>query len=119
MASGSELRRRTATFTVRVTPEERDAIDALAMQKGLTVGAFLRAAALGNSGPRAKTRIPVDEALLRQLLGQIGKVGGNLNQIAKRLNTGGAATASEVRAALVAQEEVRQAVLKALRTPTR
>jgi hypothetical protein len=119
MASGSELRRRTATFTVRVTPEERDAIDALAMQRGLTVGAFLRAAALGSGGPRAKTRIPVDEALLRQLLGQIGKVGGNLNQIAKRLNTGGAAMASEVRAALAAHEEVRQAVFKALRTPTR
>lgn len=119
MTSGSETRRRNTSIMVRVTPQERDAIDDLAMRKGLTLAAFLRATALGDPGPRAKTRIPVDEALLRQLLGQIGKVGGNLNQIAKRLNIGGAASASEVRAALAEYHELRQAVLTALRTPTR
>lgn len=119
MTSGSELRRRNTSIMVRVTPEERDAIDQLAMQKGLTLGAFLRAAALGDPGPRTRRRIPVDERLLRQLLGQVGKVGGNLNQIAKRLNSGGAASASELRAALEAHEEVRHAILNALRTPTR
>jgi len=119
MASGSELRRRTATFTVRVTPEERDAIDALAMQKGLTVGAFLRAAALGDKGPRAKTRIPVDEELLRRLLGQTGKIGGNLNQIAKQLNKGGAVATPDVLAAVAEYRQLRQAILAALRTPTR
>ena len=119
MTSGSETRRRNTSIMVRVTPQERDAIDDLAMRKGLTLAAFLRAAALGDPGPRARTRIPVDEALLRQLLGQIGKVGGNLNQIAKRLNSGGAAAASEVRAALAEYRELRQAILTALRTPTR
>ncbi len=119
MTSGSETRRRNTSIMVRVTPQERDAIDALSMQKGLTLAAFLRAAALGDPGPRARSRIPVDEALLRQLLGQIGKVGGNLNQIAKRLNSGGVAAASEVWAALADYRELRQAILAALRTPTR
>lgn len=119
MPSGSELRRRTGTITVRVTPEERDAIDQLAMQRGLTVGAFLRSAALDSPGPRARTRIPVDEALLRQLLGQTGKVGGNLNQIAKQLNMGGAVIAADLEAALAEFQELRQAILTAIRTPTR
>ena len=119
MTSGSETRRRNTSIMVRVTPEERDVIDDLALRRGLTLGAFLRAAALGDAGPRSLTRIPADAAMLQQLLGQIGKVGGNLNQIARQMNTGGAADAAEVRAALAAFDEVRQAILTALGTPTR
>ena len=117
MASGTEKRRRGDTITVRVTPDERARIDDLSMQKGLSVGAFMRAAALGDPGVRARRRIPVDARLLRRLLGEAGRAGNNLNQIARRLNAGGEADAAELQAALAAHEDVRRAILEALEVP--
>lgn len=117
MASGTEKRRRSDTITVRVTPDERATIDDLSMHAGLSVGAFLRGAALGDPGVRAQRRIPVDAALLRRLLGEAGRVGNNLNQIARRLNAEGQAEPAELGAALAAHDEVRRAILKALEGP--
>lgn len=117
MASGTEKRRRGDTITVRVTPDERALIDDLSMQKGLSVGAFMRAAALGDPGVRARRRIPVDAKLLRRLLGEVGRAGNNLNQIARRLNADGEADAAELQAALAAHEGMRRAILRALEVP--
>ena len=119
MASGSDKRRRTDTITIRVTPDERAVIDDLSMRKGLSVGAFMRAAALGDPGKRARRRVPLDAKLLRNLLGEVGRTGNNLNQIARRVNTTGEHDAAQLRAALVAHEEMRQAILSALGVPHR
>lgn len=119
MASGTEKRRRGDTITVRLTPDERAAIDDLSMRKGLSVGAFMRAAALGDPGPRARPRVPVDAKLLRRLLGEVGRVGNNLNQIARRLNADKAVEPRELRTALAAQDELRVAILTALGRPVR
>lgn len=124
MASGTEKRRRGDTITVRLTPDERAAIDDLSMRKGLSVGAFMRAAALhsiygGDPGPRARPRVPVDAKLLRRLLGEVGRVGNNLNQIARRLNADEAVEPRELRAALAAQDELRAVILTALGRPVR
>ena len=119
MSSGSEKRRRGDTITVRVTPDERATIDERSMEQGLTIGAYMRAAALGDPGPRAKPRIPVDAKLLRRLLGEVGRVGNNLNQIAKRLNSGHQVAPKELAAALEAQEALRAAILHILEAPAR
>ena len=100
MSSGSEKRRRGDTITVRVTPDERAVIDEHSMRRGLTVGAYMRAVALGDPGPRAKRRIPVDAKLLRRLLGEVGRVGNNLNQIAHVLNADGEETPERLAAVL-------------------
>ena len=98
MASGSDKRQRGETVTVRLTRDERDALDALASRSGLAVGAFMRAASFGDAGPRAQRRPPADHKALRQLLGECGRVGNNLNQIAHALNAGGSVILSEITA---------------------
>jgi hypothetical protein len=80
---------RTKLVPVRCTAEERAAIKAVADKAGLSVGAFLRAAALGNAGPRAVRRPPIERKELARLLGHLGKVGSNLNQLAHAFNSRG------------------------------
>jgi hypothetical protein len=118
MASGSDKRQRGETVTVRLSKDERDALDALASRSGLAAGAFMRAATFGDAGPRAQRRPPVDHRALRQLLGECGRVGNNLNQIARRLNEGGGANIPELRAALAAYLDIRAAILRALAMDT-
>ncbi len=87
--SKSEKRQRTESIYARVTPAEKAAFLARADKSGMATAAFARAALIGDAGPRAQRRIPADAAALRQVLGHLGKTGGNLNQIARYLHTGG------------------------------
>ncbi len=114
MASGSDKRLREHTVTVRLSDGEREKLDELSSRSGLAVGAFMRAAAFGDSGPRAQRRPPVDHAALRQILGHCGRIGNNLNQIAKHLNVGGKPDLHEIKEALGAYLDIRHAILKAL-----
>jgi hypothetical protein len=87
-------RRRVAdpkdTFiTVRCTSDDRAAIEEQATRAGLSVGAYLRSLALGAPGPRAVRRPPVERAELAKILAHIGKLGSNVNQIAKAIHTTG------------------------------
>jgi hypothetical protein len=114
MASGSDKRQRGETVTVRLTKDERDTLDALASRSGLAAGAFMRAAAFGDAGPRAQRRPPIDHVALRQILGQWGRIGNNLNQIAKHLNAAGPVNIPELKAALAGHPDIRIAILRAL-----
>lgn len=118
MASGTNKRQRGRTKTVRFTQEELTTVETLSSRSGLAVGAFLRAAALGDSGPRAQRRPPVDHQALRQILGHCGRIGNNLNQIAKHLNAGGQPEMEELREALTAYLGIRTAILAALAMKT-
>lgn len=118
MASGSDKRQRGETVTVRLTKDERDTLDALSSRSGMAAGAFMRAAAFGDAGPRAQRRPPVDHIALRQLLGECGRVGNNLNQIAHNLNAGRPVNIPELRAALAAYLDIRAAILRALAMDT-
>lgn len=77
---------RDALIHVRCTYREREAIKAAAEQAGLSVGAFLRALALGDAGPRAVRKPPVERGELVRILGHIGKLGSNINQITKQMH---------------------------------
>ena len=102
---GSNQRQRTKTAMVRMTPEESAAILERAQNAGLSTAAYLRACALGDSGPRAKRAPPINRALLGEALASLNRVGNNLNQIAKHLNSGGhpdSAAMTAARAELVA-----------------
>jgi len=118
MASGTDKRQRGETVTVRLTKDERDTLDALSSRSGLAAGAFMRAAAFGDAGPRARRRPTADHKALRQLLGECGRVGNNLNQIARRLNEGGPVNIPELKAALAAYLDIRAAILRALAMDT-
>lgn len=80
--SGSEKRQRTTIVTMRISPQEAATIRQLAQNRGETVSAMMRSALLHNR-PRL-TRI--DLQAVARLLGQLGKIGSNINQIAHRYN---------------------------------
>ena len=78
-------------IAVRLTDDDHSFLEQTAKDAGLSVGAFLRAIALGTAGARAVKRPPIDRKQLAKLLGEIGKLGSNVNQIARWANTDRAA----------------------------
>jgi len=77
---------RTQFIAVRCTPAERAAIAERASQAGLSIGAYLRSLSLGTAGPRAVRRPPIERKELARLLGWLGKLGSNVNQLARGFN---------------------------------
>ena len=112
----SEKRQRTDRLFVRLTPEEKAAFLARADKSGMASGAFARAALTGSAGPRAQKKVPADAVALRQVLGQLGKVGSNLNQTARYLHTGGSPTTvlPDIREALAENARIRDLLYAAL-----
>jgi len=84
----SEKRQRTRQVKTRLTDAEYALFLERADKAGMAAAAFLRTAALDSAGPRAQRRPPVNAQMLRLVLGHLGKVGSNLNQIARHLNRG-------------------------------
>lgn len=116
----SETRQRGRQVKARFTDAEHAAFLARADKAGLAAAAFLRAAALGNAGPRAQKRVPADAQALREVLGHLGKIGGNLNQIARYLHTGGSAEVvlGDIRDVLADHARIRDRLYEALgKTP--
>ena len=107
-------RRRETQLLIRMSRQEADDARALADKAGLALGAFARASMLGDPGPRAQRRPPADHAALRRILGELGRVGNNINQIAHRLNTGERAETPHLNEALSAYIEIRNAIFDAL-----
>lgn len=114
MTSGTEKRARTANLTIRLTTDERATIDAAAERAGLMSGSYARQTLLGAPAPRQVRRPQVERRELARLLGELGKIGGNLNQLAKAANQGLAVYHNEVLFALGGLKVIRDALLKAL-----
>jgi hypothetical protein len=118
MSQGSEKRARNRHITIRLTEAERAAIDERAERAGLTTGSHARQLLLGAPAPRQVRRPPVERVLLAKLLGQLGKAGGNLNQIARALNRGRDLYGDAFLEATGSLRDIRNALLEALgRTP--
>lgn len=114
MSHGSEKRVRTKHLTIRLSPDERDEIDRTAQRAGLTSGSYARDVLLGAPTPRQVRRPPIERQELARLLGALGYIGNNINQIARIMNTGEAADQPQLLAALAGLAEVREAILQAL-----
>lgn len=114
MTSGTEKRIRDSVLPVRLSVDERAAVEAAAEKAGLTVSSYARQAMLGAPAPRQVRRPPVERRELARLLGELGKIGGNLNQLARTANTGTLVYGGEIEAALGGLQEVRGAILAAL-----
>jgi hypothetical protein len=114
VTSGSEKRARTTHLTIRLTPDERAAIEAAADRASLTAGSYAREVLLGAPPPRQVRRPVVEKQLLAKLLGELGKVGGNLNQLAKATNQGFVVYQNEILVALGGLRLVRDAIMNAL-----
>ena len=106
---------RTAFIAVRCSVTERATITERADEAGLSVGAYLRNQALGTPGPRAVRKPPVQKEELARLLGWLGKLGSNVNQLARRFNTTGMFPGSNELLAIRREvSEMRAALMKAL-----
>jgi hypothetical protein len=114
MSHGSEKRVRTKHLTIRLSPEERAAIDQAADRSGLTPGSYARQVLLGAPTPRQVRRPPVERRELARLLGEVGHVGGNINQIARDMNFGNGIDPWELKETLASLGRVRDAILNAL-----
>ena len=110
--SGSEKRQRTTIVTMRINPQEAAAIRQIAARRGESVSALMRSALLHSR--LRPSRIEV-KAVAR-LLGQLGKIGSNINQIAYHLNAGrpGDRVDGSLEAALRDLSELRLVCLQAL-----
>ena len=73
----------TETVRFRVTPEELFKIDEAAYSTNLTRSAYLRKIVT------EKEIVVYDFTNLDQLTAEVGKIGVNMNQIARKLNQGG------------------------------
>jgi hypothetical protein len=87
--SGSENRQRQPRIILRVSPEERAEMRTNAAAVGLSLSSFIRS--LGCTRPTTRPvqhRPPPDARLLLQLLGQLGRVAGNIYQLVRAMNFG-------------------------------
>lgn len=104
-------RHKTATMSVRPSAIQRAEIIRRAEAAGLSVNAFMLSAALSGSDvapPRRRARniaSPADIAALRDLLGAVGKVGNNVNQLARSVHLGERRDGSDVGPGLLAEVE--------------
>lgn len=95
----SQSRGRSARLSVRLDPQVQELLKAVAEAEGLTPSAFVRVAIeqrLGVSRKRAGDKLPPlsrltaeDRTALQRLTAEANRVGVNVNQIARKLNSGG------------------------------
>ena len=112
--SGSENRARGNIVAFRVSEEERAELEQAAELAGLTLGSYVRQRVLTAPKTRAVRRPPLEQKLLAQLLGQLGRVGGNIHQIVKHMNFGSGVMHHELRPALASFEAAAAAILQAM-----
>ncbi len=89
MSSGSEKRQRQKMVRVRLTDEEQAEIISRADRAGLSVAGYVRSTALDKPAPRQSRRPSVNHQELAFILAQLGKLGSNVNQMARVANSGG------------------------------
>jgi hypothetical protein len=115
---GPAKRKRSMTFPVRMSAEERAAIEASAEREGLSLGGYIRSRALAMPTTRAHRRPPVDILVLLRLQGDLNKVGGNIHQLLRHVNFGRLIDPhDEIRVAFLGYREVIAAIMAVLHRP--
>jgi hypothetical protein len=74
--------------TSRYDEAEFAELDEAASRAGLTRASFQRVQSLAAPKTRSTRRAPIERETLAKVLGQLGKIGSNLNQIAHAANVG-------------------------------
>lgn len=81
--------KRTAVVQFRVTAEEKERLERAADALGLTLSEYVRIKATGDESPLASPALRPEPPGVYELRRELGSIGNNLNQIARRLNTNG------------------------------
>ena len=110
---GSEKRRRNHTVTIRLSDEEHAILEETAERTGYSKSYLFRRALLSAPPPRARPRPSIQTKQIARVLAQLGKIGSNINQLAKYANLGRTQSA-QIELALRELGELRLACLQAL-----
>lgn len=109
--SASQKRERAKVLQVRLSPEEHAKVAAAVSASGLSLSGYARETLLGEPTPRTRRAKPgPDIKLLAVLLGKLGMIGSNLNQLARLGNQGQFIPPTELKAALAAVEAAAQRI---------
>ena len=112
--TGTTSRKRPPPFSLWLTPDERREIENRAERAGLSMGGYCKSIIFDAPPPRRSRRPVIEKIELARLLGELGKVGSNLNQLARQINMEGAVEMPELKEALIDLAEMRAAVMVAL-----
>ena len=85
--SGSRTRQ-TRPLSLYLTAEERAAVAEAADRAALPLSGYVRSVLLQAPPPRQVRRPPIEQQLLGKLVGQLGRLGNNLNQLTRLANEG-------------------------------
>ncbi|OEK03277.1 hypothetical protein BFP97_17865 [Roseivirga sp. 4D4] len=110
----SEKRQRTKIINFRVLPEEFNLFQQRCQASGLSKSDYFRKKCLEEKALRKRKAPNVEIEVLLKTLAQIGKVGGNLNQIARELNMGYLPITDELQLTLHHIRQLRLEIRKAL-----
>jgi hypothetical protein len=112
--SGSETRQRQSALRIRLNEAEHAAVVESAERAGLTLAGYARAVLLATAPLRQSRRPPANKAELAVILGQLGKIGSNVNQLARAANARLPILDDDLSAALAVLVEMRAALMTAL-----
>lgn len=104
--SGSQRRQCTKSLQIMLTPEQHAVVEGWASAAGLSASAYGKAVLFGTPGPRAKRTPPLHARLFSDGMVTLNRIGNLLNQVAHRLNAGGAITLGAETSATL--DEIRQ-----------
>ena len=110
----SERRQKGKVLSVRVSPAEHQVVEAHAEREGLSIGSFVRSRILEKPTTRAIRRPPVEVQTLSILQASLNKVGSNLNQIARAINSGDRFTIDDIQTALKEHRQILAAIIETL-----
>lgn len=83
---GTETRKKTFVVSSRYDAAEYAELEEAASRAGLTRASYQRVQSLAVPKTRSTRRAPIERELLAKTLWHLGKIGNNLNQIAKAAN---------------------------------
>ena len=101
-------------LSIRLSDTERLDIESRAQRTGLSMGGYCKFVIFNTDPPRRSRRVVPEKAELSRLIGQVSRVGANINQIAKQLNMYSAIDVVEVSNAMADVAELRTSIMKAL-----
>lgn len=102
----SEKRQKGRVVPFRVSFDEYTELEALAERAGLTIGSYVRSRSLKKPTTRAIRRPVPEVQKLSKLLADLSRIGSNINQLAKRANSGDTPLAGDIRDTLLACRRV-------------
>ena len=113
---GTEKRRLSKLVTVRYSPAEHADLSEQASQAGLTLPSLIREMTVPKKKreTRSTRRPSIDRALAAQLLGQLGRVGGNLHQLVRGMNFGMGIERAELAEVMIDMRALRAELMAAI-----